>query len=133
MIRRPLPGARFNVDPGIYAATGQRFGSPDVVDAQTHVAAKGARSIIPPGKLSALFVMQPEGVGKTPALNLVERGPFSLAAHDPLLPKLWIVDITILGRHVEIATQNHWRTRLVVEIKKTTQTLHPIELKHKLL
>jgi hypothetical protein len=89
-----------------------------VIDPQTHVAAKGAGAIIPPGKLAALFMMKPEGIGKSPALYFVERCTLSLAAHDSFLPKLRIVNVAILRRHIEVPAKDGRRVRLVVVVKK---------------
>jgi hypothetical protein len=72
MIRWALPGARLYVNPGISASGDQRFGYPDMIDPQTHIAAKGPGAIIPPGKLSTLFVVKPKRIRKSPALYFVE-------------------------------------------------------------
>src|SRR6266498_610562 len=127
MVRWPLPGAGLNVDPGISAAGDQRFGYPHVIDPQTPIAAKGSGPIIPPGKLSTLFVVKPERIGKSPALYFVEGCTLRLAAHDSLLPELRIVDVASLRRHIEVAAKDERRANLVVIIEKAPQPFHPVK------
>jgi hypothetical protein len=104
-----------------------------VIDPQTHIAAKGSGAIIPPGKLSTLFMMEPEGIRKSPSLYFVERCTLSLAAHDSLLPKLRVVNVAILRGNIEVSAKDNRRARLVVVIEKTAQPSHPVKFKLKLL
>jgi hypothetical protein len=103
-----------------------------VINAQTHVATKGAGAIIPPGKLAAFLVMQPEGVSKSPSFYFVERKTLSLAAHYSLLPKLRVVNVAILRRNIEVSAKDHRRVRLVIIVEKPAQAFHPVKLKLKL-
>ena len=63
-------------------------------------------------------MMKPEGIGKSPALDVVERCTLRLAAHDSFLPELRIVNVAILGRHIEVPAKDDRRVRLVVVVKK---------------
>src|SRR5258705_5226110 len=103
MIRGPLPGARFDIDPRVCAARYQRLSHPHVIDAQAQVATKRARTIVPPGKLPSFFMVHSESIAEAPTLYEIESGAFSRAAHDPFLPEHWVVNVAILGRHVKVA------------------------------
>ena len=107
MVGGSLPCPRLDVDPGVPALLNQRLRNPHVINSQPHVATKGPRAIIPPRKMSALFVMKPERVRESPALYLVERSAFSLAAHNALLPQLRVMNVPVLGRNVEVSAENY--------------------------
>src|SRR6266498_4839074 len=77
-------------------------------------------------------MMKPEGIGKAPSLNFIERQTFSLAAHDSFLPKERVMNVAVLWRHIEVAAKNYRRIQLVAIVKKVAQPSYPVKLKLKL-
>jgi chromate transport protein ChrA len=60
--------------------------------------------------------------------NQPARLSLGLAAHDALLPKLWVMNIAVFRSYVKVPAKQD-RIRVLVEgFKKRLQTLHPFEL-----
>src|SRR6476620_10373451 len=99
-----------------------------MIDAQAEVPPKGSGPIIPPGKEAWFLVVHAKRIDESPQFDLVERFLLGLAEENSSAPVFRIVYIPVVGRDVEIATQEHGFGRLVLRIQKETQPLYPVEL-----
>src|SRR5260370_39738105 len=67
---------------------------------------KRKHTIIPPGKNARFLRMQSQRVAQTDSAELLKSGALTVRAHDRAAPKLWIVNIDIRRRDIEIAADD---------------------------
>jgi len=85
---------------------GESFARQHRVDPQPAIFLKRKHPIIPPGENTGLLRMQSERVTQADFTELLKSGALTIGAHDRAAPKLWVVNIDIFRRDIEIATND---------------------------
>src|SRR2546425_5851401 len=128
VVRRFLPTTGFSVDKHARRFFSERLRNPDVIDAQTQIAAKGARAVVPPRELFVALIMNSKRVDKTPLLDTSQGFLLRLAKKNSPSPQHRTVDVAVLGRNVEVTAQQNALARPITRIEEGSQTLQPFEL-----
>src|SRR5829696_5037094 len=83
--------------------------------------------------MPARLCVQAKRVGESPILYTLQCGALLLAEHDSSLPEPHVMHVTLFWCDIEITTQQHRLSRIVVRGKELAQPLHPPKLERVLL
>lgn len=128
MIRRSLAFARLAVDLHPGAAPGQGPGHQNMVDTQPLILLKGELPIVPPAVQFARVVVETEGIDQSPVAQPAEGVPDAGLAQHSFGPGGRLAHVTILGRDIQIATQDQRLVGIAVALQMALEPVEPGQL-----
>src|SRR5262249_5143233 len=99
-----FPFAQLAIDSRPGGLFRERVACENRINSEAAIFRESEHSIVPPGKYAGRLRVKTQGVAQTNLAELLKRGALDIRAHDCAAPKLWIVNISIFRRDVEIST-----------------------------
>lgn len=128
MVGRLLAFPLISVHTATFHPAAESLADQKKVNPQTKIFWKGQHPVVPPCELGLARVHFAVGIMKAKIQNTLQSLPLGIRAQNLPPPGLWIMNIGIIGRNIEVPCQDHLHTLANLRVQVVLETRQPLEL-----